>query len=150
MRILACLASLALTLPFHASPIDDLTAWLARPRDQRPALAEQPFAAAPLTRTQAAQAREKLWADHAAMMKAGHPNDASPLGLRDIGFTIHVGALDDGYKRNQVAAEWARKLDALEKADPDGYRHLVKLHEGRSHWMNREDAEAVDWMLKFT
>src|SRR5436305_1667480 len=70
MRILACLASLALTLPFHASPIDDLTAWLARPRDQRPALAEQPFAAAPLTRTQAAQAREKLWADHVAMIKA--------------------------------------------------------------------------------
>jgi hypothetical protein len=88
------------------------------------------------------------WA--AAAMMAGHPNDASPLGLRNIGFTIHVGALDDGYHRNQVAREWAKKLDDLQKADPDGYRHLVKLHEGRGHWMNREDAEAVDWMLKFT
>ena len=29
-------------------------------------------------------------------MMAGHPNDASPLGLRNIGFTLHVGANDNG------------------------------------------------------
>lgn len=288
MRIAALLVSLALSIPLIASPLDDLTAWLAHPRDRRPELSEQPFATAALTRTEADQARGKLWADHvemvkaerkaeweakaiavgdhtlrlktkfvgskpaggwnlfismhgggqastavndgqwenqiklyspkdslyvapraptntwnlwheahidvlfnrliedaivlegvnpdrvyimgysaggdgvyqlaprmadhwaAASMMAGHPNDASPLGLRDIGFTIHVGALDDGYHRNDVAREWGKKLDDLQKADPDGYQHLVKLHEGRSHWMNREDAEAVDWMLKFT
>lgn len=88
------------------------------------------------------------WA--AAAMMAGHPNDASPLGLRNIGFTIHVGALDNGYHRNQVAAEWGQKLDGLEQADPDGYKHEVKLHAGRGHWMKLEDSVAIDWMLKFT
>jgi hypothetical protein len=86
----------------------------------------------------------------AAAMMAGHPNDASPLGLRNIGFTIHVGALDDGYGRNKIAGEWKDKLDALQKDDPRGYVHEVQLHPGRAHWMNLEDAVAVPWMLNFT
>ncbi len=86
----------------------------------------------------------------AAAMMAGHPNDASPLGLRDLPFTIHVGADDNGYNRNKVAAEWNGLLDELQKHDPDGYVHEVQLHQGRGHWMNREDAVAVDWMAKFT
>jgi hypothetical protein len=86
----------------------------------------------------------------AASMMAGHPNDASPLGLRNIAFAIHVGAIDNGYDRNKVAVEWGKKLDDLQKADPDGYVHMAKLHEGKPHWMDREDAEAVPWMAKFT
>jgi hypothetical protein len=85
----------------------------------------------------------------AASMMAGHPNDTSPLGLRDLPFAIHVGALDDGYHRNEVAVEWGKKLDALQQEDPQGYIHEVHLHAGRAHWMNLEDAVAVDWMLKF-
>lgn len=88
------------------------------------------------------------WA--AASMMAGHPNDASPLGLRNLPLAIHVGANDGGYKRNAVAREWGVKLDDLRKADPDGYVHVVKLHEGKGHWMDREDAEAVPWMAQFT
>jgi hypothetical protein len=83
-------------------------------------------------------------------MMAGHPNDASPLGLRNIGFSIQVGANDGGYHRNEVAAEWGRKLDELQKADPAGYPHFSELHEGRGHWMNMEDRKAVPWMEKFT
>jgi hypothetical protein len=86
----------------------------------------------------------------AAAMMAGHPNDASPLGLRNIGFTMHVGANDNGYKRNEVAREWAKKLDDLARSDPGGYPHEVQLHEGRGHWMNLEDKVAVDWMARFT
>ena len=89
-----------------------------------------------------------FWA--AASMMAGHPNDASPLGLRNIGFTLHVGANDAAYKRNQVAAEWKQKLADLHMADPDGYAHEVQLHDGRGHWMNLEDKVALDWMSKFT
>jgi hypothetical protein len=88
------------------------------------------------------------WA--AASMMAGHPNDASPLGLRNIGFTIHVGALDNGYNRNKVALEWGDKLDQLQKDDAGGYIHEVRLHANMGHWMNREDAVAVEWMAKFT
>jgi hypothetical protein len=86
----------------------------------------------------------------AASMMAGHPNDASPLGLRNLPFAIHVGANDGGYKRNAVAREWGVKLDELRKADPEGYVHVVKLHAGKGHWMDREDAEAVPWMTQFT
>ena len=86
----------------------------------------------------------------AASMMAGHPNDASPLGLRNIGFTIHVGANDDGYNRNKVAEQWKQKLDDLQAADPSGYVHDVQLHPGRGHWMNLEDRVALDWMLRFT
>ncbi len=86
----------------------------------------------------------------AASMMAGHPNDASPLGLRNLPFAIHVGALDGGYNRNKVAAEWGVKLDALQKANPAGYVHVAKLHAGKSHWMDREDAEAVPWMAQYT
>jgi hypothetical protein len=88
------------------------------------------------------------WA--AASMMAGHPNDAQPLGLRDLPFAIHVGALDGGFNRNKVAAEWGEKLDALAKRDPGGYVHVVKLHANKGHWMDREDAEAVPWMTQFT
>lgn len=86
----------------------------------------------------------------AAAMMAGHPNETSPLGLRNLPFTIHVGGLDAGYKRNDVAREWEKKLAELHKADPAGYTHLVQLHEGKPHWMDREDAVAIPWMAKHT
>lgn len=88
------------------------------------------------------------WA--AAAMMAGHPNDASPLGLRNIGFTLHMGANDSAYERNAVAARWKQTLADLRAADPEGYAHDVQIHEGRGHWMNGQDKVALDWMAKFT
>ncbi len=88
------------------------------------------------------------WA--AASMMAGHPNETSPLGLRNIGFTLHVGADDAAYNRNKIGGEWATKLDDLQKADPKGYQHFVHVHKGCAHWMNLEDREAIPWMEKFT
>jgi hypothetical protein len=87
------------------------------------------------------------WA--AAAMMAGHPNETSPLGLRNIGFTIHMGALDAAYNRNEIARRWGKMLDSLQQLDPGGYKHVVQLHEGRPHWMNREDSVAVPWMISF-
>lgn len=86
----------------------------------------------------------------AAAMMAGHPNDAKPLGLRNIGFTLHMGGRDAAYKRNEVAREWKKKLAELKEADPDGYDHEVVIHERHGHWMQRDDAVAVPWMSKFT
>lgn len=86
----------------------------------------------------------------AAAMMAGHPNETSPLGLRNLPFAIQVGALDGGFKRNEVAAEWGRKLDALQKADPGGYVHFTELHAGKPHWMDMQDRKAIPWMEKFT
>ena len=51
-------------------------------------------------------------------MMAGHPNEASPLGLRNLPFAIHVGADDAAYNRNKVAREWGEKLDKLREGRP--------------------------------
>jgi poly(3-hydroxybutyrate) depolymerase len=86
----------------------------------------------------------------AAAMMAGHPNETVPLGLRNLPFTLHMGGEDGAYDRNKVAAEWEKKLADLKAADPEGYEHLVKIHPGKGHWMDREDAVAVPWMAKYT
>ena len=82
----------------------------------------------------------------AAAMMAGHPNDASPAGLRNLPFMIFVGGKDAGYKRNTVAAQWGEKLARLRDADPDGYVHKVTIYPGLGHWMGHRDAEALPWM----
>lgn len=84
------------------------------------------------------------WA--AAAMMAGHPNDASPLGLRNIGFAIYMGGKDGAYQRNEVAAEWKTKLGSLQNNDPTGYKHLVTIYPDKGHWMDGEDASAIAWM----
>ena len=88
------------------------------------------------------------WA--AAAMMAGHPNDASLLPLRNVPFALFVGGNDAAYKRNEIVAERAAKLDELEKADPGGYVHMARIYPGLPHWMNRKDAEALPWMGKQT
>ena len=86
----------------------------------------------------------------AASMMAGHPNDASPLGLRNLPFAIFSGADDAAYGRNEVAAKWGKHLDELAKNDPGGYPHRLTIYPGLGHWMNRKDAEAVPWMAQLT
>lgn len=91
-------------------------------------------------------------ADHwaAASAMAGHPNEAQPYSLRNIGFTIHVGGDDTAFDRNLVAVQWRDQLDMLQSADPQGYEHVVEVHEGKGHWMDLEDAVAVPWIMGFT
>ncbi len=86
----------------------------------------------------------------AAAMMAGHPNETSPLGLRNLPFTIHVGGKDAAYDRNEIARQWGEKLRSLREADPQGYEHWVKIYEDKGHWLDREDAAAIGWMAKFS
>jgi len=86
----------------------------------------------------------------AAAMMAGHPNDAQSDNLRNLPFAIHMGANDGAFNRNTVAQQWGARLAALAAADAGGYPHIVKLHEGKGHWMDREDAVAVPWMATYT
>jgi hypothetical protein len=87
------------------------------------------------------------WAAASAM--AGHPNAMTPLNLRNIGFTIHMGGNDKAYGRDTMAVVWKRKLDSLQQADVSGYKHDVQVHAGLPHWMNLEDAVAFTWMAPF-
>lgn len=88
------------------------------------------------------------WA--AAAMMAGHPNGVSLLSLRNVPFALQVGADDSAYNRNTVAREYAARLDKLQEGDPKGYRHFVKIYEGKKHWMDREDRVALPWMAQYT
>ncbi len=85
----------------------------------------------------------------AAAMSAGHPNEASPLGLRNIPFVIHMGELDHRYNRNKVAVDWGNQLKALQKNDPGGYEYFVKIYKGKPHWMDNLEASALIWMSDF-
>ncbi|MGJ8634936.1 MAG: transglutaminase domain-containing protein, partial [Luteolibacter sp.] len=86
----------------------------------------------------------------AAAMMAGHPNGASPDGLRNLPFAIFMGENDGAYKRNEIAVEKAAELDRLEEADPGGYIHMSRIYEGLGHWMDGKDAEALPWMERYT
>jgi pimeloyl-ACP methyl ester carboxylesterase len=86
----------------------------------------------------------------AAAMMAGHPNEASLLGLRNLPFAIFMGGADAAYDRNKIAAQKTAELEALHKADPDGYTYMSRIYPGLPHWMNRKDAEALPWMEKFS
>jgi poly(3-hydroxybutyrate) depolymerase len=92
-------------------------------------------------------------ADHwaGAAMSAGHPNDASPLNLRNLAFAIHVGGDDTAYDRNLVAAEWGMMLEQLAAADgAGGYPNQWQVHAGLPHWMNMEDAVAIPFVQMHT
>ena len=86
----------------------------------------------------------------AASMMAGHPNETQPLGLRNLPFALFMGGKDDAYQRNAIAEKWSQQLDELQKSDPQGYTHLVKIYPDKGHWMDRQDAEGVPWMAQFT
>tara|TARA_Y100001970_G_scaffold258737_1_gene338960 strand:- start:563 stop:1732 length:1170 start_codon:yes stop_codon:yes gene_type:complete len=85
----------------------------------------------------------------ATAMMAGHPNETSPLGLRNIGFTIHMGVKDSAYDRNKVAIEWRDKLQSLRENDPAGYEHWVEIYKDKGHWVDRLDSSAIGWITQF-
>lgn len=86
----------------------------------------------------------------AASMMAGHPNGVAVDSLRNLPFMIWMGANDGAYKRNEQAASYGEKLDALRAADPAGYLHETHIVAGKGHWMDREDRAALPWMARYT
>ena len=90
-------------------------------------------------------------ADHwaAASMMAGHPGDVGLVNLRNTPFMIWCGGEDAAYDRNTRCRERGEEMDALQKADPQGYIHKTTIVEGAGHWMNRVDTAAVAWMANY-
>jgi len=88
------------------------------------------------------------WA--AAAMMAGHPGDAQASNLRNVPFTLWVGANDAAYDRNRLVPVWNKALDALQASDAKGYIHDAHVVADKGHWMDREDRAAVPWMAKYT
>jgi hypothetical protein len=86
----------------------------------------------------------------AAAMMAGHPNETTPDGLRNLPFAIFMGANDAAYKRNEQAKEWGVLLDSLQKKEPNGYIHTVQVIPEKGHWMDRVDTAGINWMAQFS
>ncbi len=85
----------------------------------------------------------------AAAMMAGHPGDAQILNLKNIPFTAFVGGKDAAYKRNELVAQWGKRLDSLEKVYPGSFIHDTHVYADMPHWMGRKDTIAVPWMAAY-
>ncbi len=82
----------------------------------------------------------------AAGMCAGHPNDVTPEGLRNLPFFLYMGGADAAYNRNTVVREYSAKIDVLQAADPAGYVHRLTVYPGLPHNMQNREAEMIPRM----
>ena len=82
----------------------------------------------------------------AAGMCAGHPNDVTPEGLRNLPFFLYMGGDDSAYNRNTVVREFSAKIDVLQAADPAGYVHRLTVYPGLQHNMQGREAEMIPRM----
>jgi predicted esterase len=82
----------------------------------------------------------------AAGMCAGHPNQVTPEGLRNLPFFLYMGGADDAYHRNTVVREFSAKMDKLQADDPEGYPHRLTVYPGLPHNMQGREAEMIPRM----
>jgi predicted esterase len=82
----------------------------------------------------------------AAAMCAGHPNEVTPEGLRNLPFFLYMGGEDSAFHRNTVVREFSAKLDGLQAADPAGYIHRLTVYPGLQHNMQGREAEMIPRM----
>ncbi len=85
----------------------------------------------------------------AAAMMAGHPGDARIENLRNLPFAIYVGENDTAYNRSSLAVEWLRAFQRLSQEDQAGYDYRVSIFEGKGHWMDGLDGEAIGWLAGY-
>ncbi|MGF7080734.1 hypothetical protein [Mucilaginibacter sp. UYCu711] len=88
------------------------------------------------------------WA--AASMMAGHPGDAQILNLKNLPFMAFVGGKDAAYHRNELVAQWGKRLDSLQTVYPGSFIHETHVYPDMPHWMNRKDTIAVPWLASYT
>ncbi|MFD2146664.1 hypothetical protein [Mucilaginibacter antarcticus] len=85
----------------------------------------------------------------ATAMMAGHPGDAQILNLKNVPFTAFVGGKDAAYKRNELVAQWGKRMDSLATAYPGNFIHDTHVYADMPHWMGRKDTIAVPWMASY-
>jgi poly(3-hydroxybutyrate) depolymerase len=82
----------------------------------------------------------------AAAMCAGHPNQVTPDGLRNLPFFLYMGGDDSAYDRNVVVREFSAKMDTLQASDPEGYPHRLTVFPGLPHNMQNRESEVIPRM----
>lgn len=104
-------------------PIQALDAYLAAPAADRPAFDSQPFATIPLTRTQAAAVREKLWDDHLTRIRAERRAEWEAN-------TVILGEHTMRLKRKTMG-----------NMPPDGWSLFISMHGGGGTTADVNDAQ---------
>lgn len=87
-------------------------------------------------------------ADHlaGAAMMAGHPNNTNLLNCRNIAFSVQVGGNDSAYNRANQGILYSR-LTALLAQNYGGFDNQCKIHEGKPHWMDKQDTGIFNWLF---
>ncbi len=92
-----------------------------------------------------------FYADYLAAagpMAGGEPLKNAPAeNLSNIGFSLLTGANDKGFYRDYLTRLTAEALDSLEELYPAGYRHNVRLIEGRGHHIDY--SPTTPWLSHF-
>lgn len=86
----------------------------------------------------------------AATMCAGHPNEVTPEGLRNLPFFLYMGGDDSAFNRNAVVRQFSARMDALQANDPTGYPHRLTVFPGLPHSMQNREADMIPRMSPLT
>src|SRR5256885_10271504 len=82
----------------------------------------------------------------AATMCAGHPNQITPEGLRNLPFFLYMGGEDSAYHRNTVVREFNAKIDALQSRDSKNYVHRYTIYPNLMHDIQNHKTETIPQM----
>lgn len=80
---------------------------------------------------------------------AGHPNDTNLMNCRNIAFSVQVGGNDNAYNRVNEGIKYSRILAQLSQ-NYGGFDNQCKIHEGKPHWMDKQDTGVFKWLFSHT
>ncbi|MCT4590578.1 MAG: hypothetical protein N4A71_22315 [Carboxylicivirga sp.] len=88
------------------------------------------------------------WAG-ANSMAGGEPiNNAPPCNMRNLAFRADIGEFDTMFGRLDLNKHYAEALDKLQKEDPQGYTHHIKVHKGKGHGIEYQSGPS--WIYQYT
>jgi len=88
------------------------------------------------------------WAAVGASAGGEQDRRAHPENLRNTPIIIQIGTKDHAFQRYELSKAYADRLEALHRADPEGYTFEYIEHEGAGHAIS--DANTPKWMSRFT
>ena len=150
LAVAVCVALSASAARAADGPLDSLKTWLARPAEQRPPLADQPFAAAPLPKADAATAKDLLWADHLADAKAHRAQELTDQSITLDGHTMRLLTKSFGHK---PAGGWNLFIsmhgggNAPAQVNDQQWQNQIKLYHPTDSLVVAPRAPTNDWDL---
>ena len=88
------------------------------------------------------------WAAVGASAGGEDVRRAHPENLRNTPIIIQIGTEDHAFQRYALSKAYSERLEALHRADPDGYVFEYKEHRGAGHGIS--DGDSPRWISRFT